>query len=279
MIKNLHSVGTWLLGITSHTVTLAWCKCDPRVLILRLCSVFQILGWTISSLHWRAWQYLVTLFKGVTDCTARLLEAIPIKWSGPALLRISIRLALNGINLISERSLSILSVIDGSYPSLGPLWKVASVCCALILLCILRVRCSHVASLSIPSTCRCAFGWLGCHGRICHIACFLLQRLMVGLHHCHACIGGLHHVVVLDGSEVEKRFFLNCLCRVLRLLDIVSFAWVWLLHFSFWLVSGVRLFNKRRGYVLRSWCVLIMHTISDLLSETSLKSAELKSRG
>ena len=81
-----------------------------------------------------------------------------------------------------------------------------------------------MASLCIPSTCRCAFGWLGCHGRVGHITSFLLQRLMVSFDHGHASVGGLHHIVVFDGSEVEKRLFLYGLRGVLRLLDIVSFA-------------------------------------------------------
>ena len=109
-----------------------------------------------------------------------------------------------------------------------------------------------MATLSISTLSRRSFGRLSCHGRVSHITLFLLQWLLVGFNHGHACIRRLHHVVILNGSEVEKRFLLNGFGRVLRLLAIVSLAGVGLLHFPFLKVSGFWLFNYCGGFVLRS---------------------------
>ena len=229
VVEYLHTIGATLrsAGDTGDTVSLNLSK-RVALVIHRLWSIFKVLG----SLHCRAGQNLMTLFQRVWWRCISLLIDIRIENTRSALLRLGIWLTLLGINLFCEMSAlwSCIRVIYGS--CCRPLWRslrqVASGCSITgLLISELRVTPPNLPAILVPSTNRAILLRLSCHSWISCEGYFLLTGLEVVLVNLKPSICRLNHIVVLDGSKVKKRLFLNRFTRVLGLLlHIVPFAWV-----------------------------------------------------
>lgn len=135
---------------------------------------------------------------------ARLI--LLVEHARPSLLRVGVGLPLR-----------VAGVYRGTVdaPTVRPLRHVARVRQPRVVVGELGVRCSDLALVAAPLG-RPRTRVLG-HGGVCHVADFGLGRGHVILDHGHARVRRLDNIVVLDRSEVEERFFLNRLCRLLLL--------------------------------------------------------------
>lgn len=165
----------------------------------------------------------MTLFWAVTSVQARVTLAIWLKHAWSTFLRIRIWLSLWVIVIRDWFKRSLCSIVwVNRRCAWGPLWQVASVYWTRIVVRELRVWNSYfLCSLGrISSLAWSTYRWIGSHRRVCNIWSFWLI-LNVILDHWHAGACRLDDIVVLDGSEIQERLFLNGFARLLSLLRTV----------------------------------------------------------
>jgi len=163
----------------------------------------------------------VTLLGTVGTAHASLAQAIWLKHAWSTFLRIRIRLSLRVIVIRNwpKRPLHTTIVWVNRRCSRRPLREVTSVYWTRIVIRELGVWNPYfLCSLRCISTlARTTHRGIGSHRRVGNIWSFWLI-LNVIFDHRHASASLLDDVVVLDGSEVQERLFLNGLARLLLLL-------------------------------------------------------------
>ena len=218
MVKHLHPIGAALGSIGARS-TLYILSLILNLLLL--IAVYE--SWYVSTLHLVSWQELMALIFKMSVLLATVCATgsvlLRIKHAGSSLLTVSVWLSLRITNLghgtYITSSSSIIRLLASGCAIIGSLGQVACIGKSRVIIWELRMRCSNFSFISPSLAWACT--WILSHRRICHVASFGLYTREIILNHGHARVSWLNYVVILDGSEIKERFFLNRLTWLLLL--------------------------------------------------------------